>query len=149
MARRSDSKKSRLAALLQSPDTAHIDPALFWALKLKLDPISEPYLRRLLRQSDARLHPLVEGVAQTSLPELERTLVALSGVYEEPNEPTKAACRKLVIAAKDHLRWSMRRQRNGEQAEKSEMLLWLLTWLENPMLFPAWVLIRTQARNRQ
>jgi len=105
-----------------------------WAtLQSALAPISTSYLRRLLRTSGATLHPLVEGVRQEDLASLERTLLALLG------EERKLA-RTLVIEAKDHARWVMKKH-----PEKDEMVLWMLTWLENPGIFPQWLAIRKEA----
>jgi hypothetical protein len=75
----------------------------------------------------------VEGVRQENLAGLERTLVALLG--EE-----RRAARTLIIEAKDHARWSLRKH-----PEKQEMILWMLTWLENPGIFPQWLKIRKEA----
>ena len=47
-----------------------------------------------------------------------------------------------MIAAKDHARWAAR---NPERrAEKEEMVLWMLTWLENPPVFPQWAALRLE-----
>lgn len=108
-------------------------------------PVSEAYLRRLLRESGAPLAPVVAGVRQGSLPELERSLLDLGEEYARAREAGDKArerlCRRLVIEAKDHARWALRRGR----AEKEEMILWMLTWLENPGVFPAWVELRKKA----
>jgi hypothetical protein len=118
-----------------------------WAeLRTLLAPVSDSYLRRLLRATGLPLAPLVAGVRQDSLPALERSLLDL---YEEYAQAQKSAdkdkerfCRRLVIEAKDHARWALRRGR----AEKEEMILWMLTWLENPGIFPAWVSLRKSVR---
>ena len=47
-----------------------IGPPQCTALRAALAPISESYLRRLLRDSSATLHPLVEGTRQENLHEL-------------------------------------------------------------------------------
>ena len=65
-----------------------------------MDPISDGYLRRLLRASGTALHPLVEGVRQEDFAGLERTLLALLG--EE-----RRAARTLIIEAKQHARWAV------------------------------------------
>ncbi|MEO5926323.1 MAG: hypothetical protein ABIR70_21050 [Bryobacteraceae bacterium] len=103
------------------------------ALQTELAPISSGYLRKLLRASGALLHPLVEGVRQEDLASLERTLLALLG------EERKAA-RTLIIEAKDHAKWASKKH-----PEKAEMILWMLTWLENPGIFPQWLAIRKHA----
>jgi len=48
--------------------------------------------------------------------------------------------RHVVITSKEHARLATRNP--AKRAEKEEMILWLLTWLENPPLFAAWVRLR-------
>jgi len=91
-------------------------------------------------------------VRQDDFPSLERTLLALLEEYqraaEREDRQRVQACRRLVIAAKDHARLVLRNPRSAEQKkqEKQEMLLWLMTWLENPSLFPIWLRLRKAAR---
>ncbi len=90
--------------------------------------------------------PLVEGVRQDSLDELRRTLLAIERVYT--GEPERArACRRAVIEAKDHARWAVRRGKLSpeQRQQKEEMILWMLTWLENPGAFPVWIELRKRA----
>jgi hypothetical protein len=49
-----------------------------------------------------------------------------------------------VIAAKDRARFIARNPKTppDKQAQKNEMAQWMLVWLENPAVFPAWVEIR-------
>jgi hypothetical protein len=47
-----------------------------------------------------------------------------------------------VITAKDHARLAMRKTNEEKRALKEEMILWMLTWLENPGVFPIWVALR-------
>lgn len=117
-------------------------------LQAALAPISENYLRRLLREADVELAPMVAGVRQGSFDELEQSLAALWGEYESGDTRRRSAVRKLVIVAKEHAHWAMRRAAAGSEkrAEKEEMSLWLATWLENPGLFPEWVRLRKAAR---
>jgi hypothetical protein len=53
-------------------------------------------------------------------------------------------CRRQVIAAKDRARFIARNPKTPpqKQAQKEEMAQWMLVWLENPAVFPAWVEIR-------
>jgi hypothetical protein len=97
-----------------------------------LSPISESYLRKLLLVSRVPLAPMVEGVRQSNLGALELSLLALLAEYESGDAAHRMAVRKLVITAKEHARWTGKR----------EHVLWLTTWLENPPLFPAWALLR-------
>lgn len=99
-----------------------------------LAPVSDHTIRTLLRASNWPLDPLVEGVRQDSLKELERTLLAIHREYVESDDARKQDCRRVVIVAKDHARF--------RRAEKQEMILWMLTWLENPIVFPLWLGLR-------
>ncbi len=91
---------------------------------------------------------MVAGVRQDSLPDLERSLLDLYDEYARAHEAGDKAreriCRRLVIEAKDHARWALRRG----HPEKEEMILWMLTWLENPGIFPGWVDLRKTYRQR-
>jgi hypothetical protein len=84
----------------------------------------------------------VEGVRQESLEDLKRSLLAIGEEYAKAygagDRARMRLCRRTVIQAKDHARWALRRGR----AEKEEMILWMLTWLENPGVFPDWVELR-------
>jgi hypothetical protein len=105
-----------------------------------LAPISESYLRRLLRDSGVPLTPLVEGVRQESFDTLEASLLGLLAEYERADAVGRLRIRRVVIAAKDHARLAARIE--SKRAEKEEMALWILTWLENPPVFPEWVRMR-------
>ena len=50
-------------------------------------------------------------------------------------------CRRQVIGAKDRAKYLTRNPRTEpeKQALKEEMAQWMLVWLENPEVFPAWV----------
>ena len=140
---RAESKRSILAEYLAATKAAHVDEQLASELTALLSPVSAAYLRRLLRQSGVPLAPMVEGVNQESLDHLERTLLALAGEYESG----RREARRMVIEAKERLRWSEARATDPERrADKSEMLLWVMTWLENPAAFPVWVRLRKRTR---
>lgn len=103
-----------------------------------LAPISEGYLRRILRLCGTPLSPVVEGVMQDSFEDLARTLRALSEEYEQADRRRAWTIRRMVIQAKDHARWAALRSPE-HAAMKHEMVTWLLVWLENPAIFPVWV----------
>jgi hypothetical protein len=111
-------------------------------LHVDLAPISGSHLRRLLRESGVPLAPLVAGVRQESFDALESSLLSFLQEYERADVAGRTSVRRVVIEAKEHARWAAR---NPERrAEKAEMTLWMLTWLENPPLFPKWVKLRRQ-----
>jgi len=91
---------------------------------------------------------LVEGVRQDSFESLEHSLLRLAEVYAEARDKADAAtadrCRRIVIEAKDHARLAARSPKASpiKQAEKQAMIEWMLIWLENPGVFPAWARLR-------
>ncbi len=133
-------KAAELARWLEEHRPERIGEAEFALIGEALAPVSESYLRKLLRECGVPLVPMVEGVRQGSLDELEASLLKLLEEYEPSNAARRMQVRRLVIMAKDHARLAARRPEKRE--EKQEMILWLATWLENPPLFGEWVKIR-------
>ena len=119
------SRKTRLTELLAGVPL--VDEAEWARLREALAPVSEGYLRRLLRQSGLPLTPGVEGVRQEDFAQLERTLLTAS--------------RPAVIEAKRHAELA-RRSRKANQAVKTEMIEWMRVWLESPGVFALWVKLR-------
>ena len=134
------SRKADLAAWLEEHKPERIGEAEFARILESLAPVSESYLRRLLRESGVPLAPMVEGIRQDSLESLERTIFALHAEYERANPERRRAIRRLVIEAKDHAKLAER-----THPEKHEVGLWLLTWLENPALFQDWLHLRKRS----
>jgi len=127
-----------------------VDNARFAAIASALAPVSRGYLRDLLRESGVVLDPAVEGVRQKSFDDLEHSLCVLAEVYRKAREGSDRIrmreCRTAVIEAKDHARWAARRSKEAaKRLEKEEMARWMLVWLENPEIFPAWARLRRQA----
>jgi hypothetical protein len=137
-------KKAGLAGWIHEHRPTEIGESELDHIREALAPISESYLHKLLRESGAHLHPLVDGVHQGNLDELEASLRLLADFYEFGDAARRMKTRKLVITAKDHARLASRAKSATpeKQAEKQEMILWLTTWLENPPLFSDWVRIR-------
>ena len=144
MPRRTDTKRARLEAYLAELKPSVVDEKLWADLQEQLAPVSSSYLRELLRGSGLPMSPLIEGVRQDSLDEAERTLLALSGVYAEASGDSRRRIRTALIESKDRIRWGLKRAGIDAQqrALKEEILLWALTWLENPEVFPAWLALR-------
>jgi hypothetical protein len=133
-------KAAELTRWLDENRPARIGEEEFARLRDALAPISESYLRRLVRDCGVPLAPLVEGVRQGTFDELEESLRKLLDEYQSGDPSRRAAVRRLVIIAKDHAR--LVAQIPEKRADKEEMILWLTTWLENPPVFPDWVRIR-------
>jgi hypothetical protein len=135
-------KRTDLARWLERQRPARIGEMEWAMLHVDLAPISGSHLRRLLRESGVPLAPLVEGVRQETFEALESSLLNLLAEYERGDLAARTSVRRLVIEAKDHARWAARK--TEKRAEKEEMALWMLTWLENPPLFPQWVKLRRE-----
>jgi hypothetical protein len=134
-------KRARLTALLAERRPACIDLALFAELRTALAPISDSWLEDLLRDSGIPLDPVVEGASLHSPEDLRRTLLALSEAYEKAADPRLVRAR--VIEAKTRLRALIARTRVPElRHEREDMHLELMTWLENPAVFPLWLRLR-------
>jgi hypothetical protein len=140
---KSPTKRADLLRWLERERPARIGEREWAMLHVELAPVSGSHLRRLLRESGVPLAPLVEGVRQGSFEALESSLLSFLQEYERSGVAGRASVRQVVIEAKDHARWAARNPE--KRAEKEEMALWMLTWLENPPLFPQWVRLRRAA----
>ena len=127
---------------------ASINEAEWRELLQILTPISESYLRDLLRATGLPFAQPYAGIGQKSFDELERSLREMLTIYTAAMDSGDRAlaryCRRQVIAAKDRARFLARspKMEATRQAQKSEMAEWMIVWLENPAVFPAWVEIR-------
>ncbi len=125
--------------------------AEFAELARQLAPVSESYLRALVRSSGLPLDPVVEGVRQESFEQLGRTLEALAREYAlasaAGDRERARRCREAVLIGRQHARLAARRRglSAAERARKEEMAAWMLLWLENPAVFPAWLAVRRRA----
>lgn len=133
-------KRAELARWIEQHRPAEIGEAELGLIQSALAPVSESYLRTLVRDCGVPLAPMVEGVRQSSFDELESSLQRLLAAYEAGDHMRRAAVRRLVITAKEHARLAARN--SAKTADKQEMILWLQTWLENPPVFPEWVRLR-------
>ncbi|MGQ9633117.1 MAG: hypothetical protein ACUVXB_02625 [Bryobacteraceae bacterium] len=144
-------KRNQLNEFLAERRPAQIGEAEWEELRRLLAPISEAYLRRLVRACDRPLDPVVEGVRQDSFEELERTLLGLQREYmravETGQKERAQLCRQAVIQGKEHARLAARcaRATPERRAMKEEMAEWMLLWLENPSVFPTWLSLRKKA----
>jgi hypothetical protein len=133
-------RRTELARWLETVKPEQVGDTEWDELRRQLAPVSESYLRKLLRESGVPLASLVEGVRQETLEALESSLMRMLVEYEAGSRERRALVRKAVITAKDHARLAARKEE--VRAAKEEMILWMLTWLENPALFPDWLRIR-------
>lgn len=141
MARRRSTHEQLLALVSENGWTC-IGPVEWAQARAALEPVSEATLRKVLRESGLTLDPRVEGVRQDSFDHLERTLRLLAREFSAADADGRATIRGLVIEAKDHARWALPRDDPARKAEREEMIRWMLTWLENPEVFPEWIALR-------
>ena len=135
-------KKQAVDAWLLEHSPSSVNLKHWRELQEALSPISNDYLRKLLRASGYTLDSLVEGVRQENLTALADSLTRLEAVYSAGALDVKKHCRALVIEAKRHAGFGVQRTGNSE---KKEMMEWMRVWLENPEVFPVWVEIRRKA----
>jgi hypothetical protein len=134
-------------AWLEEENLAELGEPHWNELRRRFAPISSGYLRTLLRawsqESGVPLAPMVEGVRQENFDNLEHSLIALLKEYERGDAARRIEVRRRVIEAKDHARWAAHAPE--KRGQKEEMVLWMLTWLENPPLFPEWAQLRRRS----
>jgi hypothetical protein len=135
---RGKSVKKSLREYLEERRPETITEAVWQDLLMKLAPVSESYLRDLLRDTGLPFDQPYAGVRQHTLEELELTLREMLEVYRDAtasgNRDRARYCRRQVIAAKDRAKFLAEKH-----PQKEEMAEWMLVWLEDPEMFPAWV----------
>jgi hypothetical protein len=147
------SRKQALREFLANGPVTAIGETEWQAAVRALAPISESYLRDLLRQTGLPFAQPYAGIRQQSFADLEIDLRDMLAIYAEAmqagDRPRARYCRRQVIAAKDRARFVARRPTTSleKRTQKDEMVQWMLVWLENPEVFPAWVEIRKRYCN--
>ncbi|MBS1856461.1 MAG: hypothetical protein JST11_13925 [Acidobacteria bacterium] len=145
--------KQQLRQYLEREKPAAITEAVWLALRIRLAPVSESYLRELLRATGLPFDMPWAGVRQHTFEELEGSLRGMLEAYlgaKAAGDRERARyCRRQVIAAKDRAKFLAENPRTSpeKQAQKTEMAQWMLVWLENPEVFPAWVEARKKVLN--
>ena len=119
------SKRALLSEYLERNRPARIAEAQRREIEEFLAPVSESYLRGLLRGAGVPLDPLVEGVRQDSTESLERTLLALGALYSDArlagDRVRQEETRRHVRTAKDHARLWLRRPGVSPEARAAPM----------------------------
>jgi len=142
---RDKSVKRQLREYLETAQPAAITEGVWRELLVALAPVSESYLRDLLRATGLPFDQPYAGIRQHTFEELEATLREMLRVYREAtaagDRERARHCRRQVIAAKDRARFLARKI-----PQKQEMAEWMLVWLENPEVFPDWVEARKKVR---
>jgi hypothetical protein len=134
-------KKQRVLDFVAARGWNVIDENEWHELRSTLSDISET----TIRESGIQIRAPWSGVAAHSMDELEGSLRELSHIYEFRPD-LRRYCRDQVIAAKDRARWAAKSPRVEESRRhiKAEMVAWMLVWLDDPAIFPAWVQLRKQ-----
>ncbi len=149
---RGKSVKQHLREYLAARKPEAITEAVWQELLHLLAPVSESYLRDLLRGTGLPFDQPYAGIRQHTLEELEQSLGEIGGVYANAvasgDRERARYCRRQVIAAKDRARFLALNPRTPieKRREKGEMIEWMLVWLRDPSIFPAWVKARKHAR---
>jgi hypothetical protein len=147
------SVKQRLREYLDGTQPPAITAAVWNHLLAHLAPVSESYLRDLLRATALPFEQPHAGIGQHTFEELEQSLGEMLAVYTEAAAAQDRAraryARRQVIAAKDRARFLSRSPRTSAEKKtlNEEMVLWMLVWLENPEVFPAWVAARKRVNH--
>ncbi len=142
------SKKALLAEYLKEKNLGRVTEREWREIVARLAPVSESYLRRLLADTAIPVAQPFAGVRQKTFKELEDSLLAMEEVYSQAKETGDRAraqqCRNAVIQAKDHARFAARSPKASpeKKVQKEEMIQWMLVWLDDPGVFPAWVKLR-------
>jgi hypothetical protein len=144
--------KQRLREYLAAAQPPAITEAVWRDLLARLAPVSESYLRELLRDTGLPFDQPFAGIRQHTFEDLERSLGEMLVVYAAATAAGDRQriryCRRQVIAAKDRARFLARNPRTTpeKKVQKETMAQWMLVWLENPEVFPAWVEARKKVR---
>ncbi len=106
---RSKSIKRELREYLEAEQPCAITGAVWQELLKRFAPVSESYLRDLLRQTGLPFEQPYAGVRQHTFEELEQSLRDLLAVYSEAaaagDRDRARYCRRQVIAAKDRAKF--------------------------------------------
>jgi len=152
VAGRNNSIKRQFADYLAAAKPTAITGAVWHELLGRLAPVSESYLRELLRATGLPFEQPFAGVWQHTFEDLERSLGDILQVYVEAmaagDRERAAYCRRQVIGAKDKAKFLARNPATPpeKKLQKDEMTLWMLVWLDDPEMFPAWVAARKRTR---
>jgi hypothetical protein len=131
---------SRVDALVKELSLERVSGKEWDVLRARLPEVSEHALRKALLQLGVVVEQPWKGVDTSTLDTLEISLAEVTAAYEREPRVSRAA----IIAAKDKTRFVSRNPRVDErkQALKSEMVEWMLVWLDDPRMFANWVRLR-------
>jgi hypothetical protein len=148
------SVRQRLREYLAAENPPAVTEFVWSELLGRLAPVSESYLRELIRTTGLPFDQPFAGIHQHTFDALEQSLRDILEVYTEAvaagNRERARYCRRQVIGAKDRARFLAQNPRTTPErkALKQEMVQWMLVWLENPEVFPTWVEARKRVTHR-
>jgi hypothetical protein len=151
VAPRSKSVKQQLREYLAAKQPRAITQDVWEDLLMTLAPVSESYVRDLLRDTGLPFEQPWAGIRQHTFEELEQSLGEMLAAYQAASKAGDREraryCRRQVIAAKDRARFLAQSPKTSaeQKAQKEEMAAWMLIWLETPEVFPVWVEARKKA----
>jgi len=129
-------KKRRVLDFVAAHRWAHIAESEWQALRQALPDVSAS----VIQQCGLPIDVPWCGVRQHTFEELDESLREFGAVYETRPD-LRRLCREQVIAAKDRAKWVSRRKTvdDGTRQRKAAMAEWMLVWLGDPAIFPAWI----------
>ncbi len=138
------SKKARVQQFVRDCGWDRVGRAEWKTLREHFAQTSESTVRDALAELPVPVEQPFAGVGTKTLEELERSLIAMAASYPS----ARRECREVVIAAKDRTRFAAGNAKATpeKRALKAEMVEWMLVWLGDPAMFPAWVELRKRAR---
>ena len=138
-----ESRKLRFQRLIEPRSGKRVDEAAWHEMLAALAPVAPSYLRGLLAEAGVEVDAPWGGVRQHTFDELAESLIAMEREYAAGDAERRELCRRLVIEAKDRARRVAASSASEDtRARKREMAEWMLTWLENPSVFPLWIELR-------
>jgi hypothetical protein len=143
-------KRQRFQSFLETKGWSGIGRPEWELLRAGLPDIPEASLRDWLQEAGVPVDQPYRGVRAKSFEELEESLSAMTELYARDPAAGKI-CRSLVISAKDRARFASRNPKVDEakRAAKEEMVRWMLVWLYDPAMFPAWSRLRRAQEQRR
>ena len=140
------SKKQKIRDFVTQQGYVCLGGSEWEELRAAFPDCTEHLLREAVQQAGAELKQPWAGVDAHTLEGLGASLTQLSRFYAE-DASFRVYIRSTVIAAKDRARGASRNLRveHSKRLTKAEMVNWLLVWLDDPAMFPAWVALRKQA----
>jgi hypothetical protein len=137
-------KRDRFSAVLAEHRWTAVHAAEWELLRQSF---SESSLREWLAEAGIPVDQPYRGVETKTMETLEESLVAMMELYVGVLDAQRV-CRDTVIASKDRTRFASKNQKvePDKRTLKTEMVEWMLVWLDDPAMFPAWTAVRKKVR---